>query len=609
METNQVGFFDFEVFRQDWLVVILTNKGQRIIIHNDKEALKKVLTYFICLIGFNNYHYDDLILAGIISRNLSPMEVYELSNQIISGKRDYMLENIAKQLPTLDTMQELQIGLSLKEIESNLGMNIKETPIDFNIPRRLTKQEIQEVIQYCEHDVRTTIKVYELRQDYFESKMDICQEFVLEKKDVRETRANLAAKVLKCHQGRLPKGVKNNKDRLQFKLVDNLRTRNIPEEILKFYQNIKLRFEAGESFETLEKEKLKYTLYGVPHVYAFGGLHGAIPNFYYEGPMLSVDVGSYYPSMMINFDFISRGSEHPDYYKNLYKTRMKYKKEKNPKQGIYKILLNATFGAMKFKSSHLYDPVQNNNICINGQLILTDLLTCLQPYSKIIQSNTDGILIAYQEKDLPQILNICKEWERNYGLNLDYEYASKIAQRDVNNYCILLNMSNSDGTSEYKIKGKGQFANGNGGNFEKNNLTIIDMALTAYYMEDVTPGKFVMDLIRKNNIMPFQQVAKMGGTFDKMIHEYQGVPYEVQKVNRIFATWKKDYGSIHKVKIENEIERFHKIANSSDRVYIHNDSIETLDKSILDLPYYVKLIEKNIFTKKKVTPWELFQEK
>lgn len=38
----------------------------------------------------------------------------------------------------------------------------------------------------------------------------------------------------------------------------------------------------------------------------------------------------------------------------------------------------------------------------------------------------------------------------------------------------------------------------------------------------------------------------MGGTYDLMEHNGQ----EVQKVNRIFATWDNNYGAINKVKIK-----------------------------------------------------------
>ena len=599
MRSDIVGFYDFEVFMCDWLVVILTTQNEEIIIHNDAELLKKTMNNINCLIGFNNHNYDDLILAGIISKNMSPNEVYKLSQKIINGENTSFYKKIANQLPTYDTKQELPPGVSLKEIESNMGMNIIETPISFDLDRSLTDTELMEVIKYCRHDVETTKKVFKYRKDYFESKIDICKEFNLSKLDSKKTRANLAAKVLQCNKSKLPTQARLNKDRMLFTITDKLRKDNIPQPILDFYDDIQKRFLAGEDFKELEKESLVFNLCGVDHTYAFGGLHAARPNLFYEGNMLMVDVGSYYPSMIINFNFMSRASEHPELYKNLYDTRMEYKKKKDNKQQIYK---NSTFGALKSEFNDLYDPVMSNNICMNGQLLLTDLIVSLKDYSKIIQSNTDGILLAYDDNDLPKIIELCKEWENNYGLNLDYDYAVKIAQRDVNNY--ILKVKTKDG---YKLKGKGLFANHNGGSFDKNNLTIIDMALKAYYMDDIPVDRFILSLIKENNLMPFQQVAKMGGTFHHVETVINGESIELQKVNRIFATWKKEYGSIYKVKIKDEVETRSKIPNSADRVYIHNEEIEKLDKSILDLDYYRKLVEKNKFTDRKVVSWELDQ--
>ena len=48
--------------------------------------------------------------------------------------------------------------------------------------------------------------------------------------------------------------------------------------------------------------------------------------------------------------------------------------------------------------------------------------------------------------------------------------------------------------------------------------------------------------------------------------------------------------------------------NSADRIYIHNEEIEKLDKSILDLDYYRKLVDKNKFTDRRVVSWELFEQ-
>ena len=577
------GFFDFEVFKKDWLVVFIGQDDSEIVVWNDPAILRKALEKFDCLVGFNNHNYDDLILTGIMA-GYNNYEVWKLSNAIVTnGNIENKIKVMARKLPSLDTKQELPPSLSLKEIEANLGMNIVETPVSFDIDRALEDKEVDVVIEYCRHDVETTKKVFMLRKDYFESKFDICKEFKLDKLDVRKTRANLASKVLKCSKDRLPEGVLENKDRLNITIVDELRVENIPNEILNFYKNIRQRFEDGENFEILEKEKLVYTLAGVEHTFAFGGLHGARENYAYEGKMLNVDVGSYYPSMIINFNFMSRASEHPELYKNLYDTRMEYKNNKDPKQGIYKILLNGTFGALKSEFNDLFDPVMSNNICVNGQLILTDLIMSLRPYAELVQTNTDGILIKYKDKDLDTIKTICSEWELNYGLTLDYEYVEKIVQRDVNNYILK--------TKDGKIKGKGLFANFDGGNFEKNNLTVIDMALKDYYINSIDIKDTITNMITNKNLMPLQQVAKMGGTFDCMEHNGQ----EVQKVNRIFATWDNSYGAINKVKNNNGVKKYNKIPNSSDKCVINNETLDTLDTNLLDLDYYVKLVEKNKF--------------
>lgn len=577
------GFYDFEVFKNDWLVVFIGQDDTEIVVWNDPAILKKALERFDCLVGFNNYFYDDLILTGIMS-GYNNYEVWKLSNAIVSGGNiENKIKMMARKLPTLDTKQELDPRLSLKEIEANLGMNIVETPISFNLDRALTDDEFDEVVKYCRHDVETTKKVFMLRKDYFESKFDICKEFKLDKLDVRQTRASLASKVLKCNKNRLPTGVLENKDRLNIKFADELRVENIPNEILNFYKNIRQRFEDGENFEILEKEKLVYSLCGVEHTFGFGGLHSARKNYMYEGKMLYVDVGSYYPSMIINFNFMSRASEHPDLYKNLYDTRMEYKAKKDNKQQIYKILLNSTFGALKSEFNDLFDPVMSNNICVNGQLILTDLIMNLRPYTELVQLNTDGILVKYKEKDLDTIKTICSEWELNYGLTLDYEYVEKIVQRDVNNYIWK--------TEDGKIKGKGLFDKYAGGDFEKNNLTVIDIALKEYYINNKDVRDTITNMILNGNVTPLQQVAKMGNSYDLMEHNGQ----EVQKVNRIFATWNNNYGAINKVKNNNGVKKYTKIANSSDKCYINNDVIEKTDTNLIDIDYYVRLVEKNKF--------------
>ena len=574
------------MFYHDWLCVIKTSAGITYKVHNDVDFLREIAKDISCWVGFNNYYYDDLILAALL---LKTSDIKEVSDSLIRGEKLYKLRKIAKKFPTLDCMQELNPNnsVSLKEVEANLLENIHESPIDFRLRRKLTEEEIEEVFKYCENDVLATSKLFEIRKDYFDSKIDIVNQFGLNIEDVKLTRANLAAKVLRCKKKKLPD------DEYNFKYVPELDLKKIPLEIVTFYDNIRNDFLNGIDKNEIKEKELSVYVAGVKHDYKFGGLHGVINNLLYEGPILCVDVGSYYPSLMINFDFISRTTESPNLFKDLYNTRMKYKAAKDPKQQIYKILLNATFGASKFKGNLLYDPVQVNNICINGQLLLTELILDLQHLTTVIQSNTDGIFFAYELDNLNEIVRICKEWEQRYNLTLDYKYANKIIQRDVNNYALRF----EDG----KIKAKGIFKYFKGGEFDRNNLAIIDKALVDYYINDIPINTTLMNEYRANNISLFQQIAKMGPTFSHIKHIVNSDYQNVQKVNRVFATHDKKYGGIFKIKINEKTgtESYNQIPNTSNNVIIHNEDISLFDKGKLDLKYYKSLIENNMFSERR----------
>ena len=157
--------YDIEVLKHDWIMVFKEGKDYRVI-HNDSEKLKSYIDTLIknksILVGFNNYHYDDLIVAGV----LLGKEPYQLSKQIMQGSRPRLKLNLI----TLDVMQELPLGVGLKSSQANLGMSIVETPIDFNLDRPCTKKELDLLIRYCKNDVKDTEMLFKMRQDYFQAK-------------------------------------------------------------------------------------------------------------------------------------------------------------------------------------------------------------------------------------------------------------------------------------------------------------------------------------------------------------------------------------------------------------------------------------------------------
>ncbi len=570
--------YDIEVLPQDWIMVFKEGDNNYRVIHNNTEELKTYIDTLTknksILVGFNNYHYDDIIVAGIILGK----DPYQMSQDIIVNNKSlpYKLNLIS-----LDVMQELPLGVGLKSSEANLGLDIVETPIDFNLDRKLTDKELDMLIGYCKNDVDSTELLFKKRADYFQAKFEIVNEFGLDVPNVKKTRAVLSSKVLKCSKYTAPR------DRLHIDYDPHINWDSIPSEIKDFFSKCEYDYRCGGDYKEIETRKLKYNLLGVPHVYAFGGIHGAIEKYNASGNFLHIDVSSYYPSLIIVDGYMSRASSEPQKFTELRDTRYRYKAQKDPRQKIYKILINATFGAMKSEYNTLFDPKQANNICINGQIILTQLILELKDYCQLIQSNTDGLVVKYEPTNYQKIVDIVTDFGNRFNLTFDIDKIIKIAQRDVNNYAIQF----EDG----HIEAKGRFAKFEGGNFMQNSLTIIDRALVNYYIHGKPVADTVIEAYKNNDLAPFQIICKMGATYEGMYYEYgdEGDTklISTQHVNRVFATNDKKYWGIYKRKGES----YQKIANTSEHNIIHNESLDTFDKSKLDLNYYIALCNKNLY--------------
>ncbi|MBP5426705.1 MAG: hypothetical protein J6Y29_02235 [Clostridiales bacterium] len=569
--------YDIEVLPKDWIMVFKEGDNNYRVIHNNIEELRAYIDTLnknkSILVGFNNYHYDDIIVAGI----LQGKDPYTMSKSIMENKNlPYKLNLIS-----LDVMQELPLGVGLKSSEANLGLDIIETPIDFNLDKKLTQEELDMLIKYCKNDVDSTEILFKQRADYFKAKFEIVNEFDLDVTSVKKTRAVLSSKVLKC------KKITPARDRLYIDYDPNINWNLIPPPIKEFFSKCEYDYRCGGDYNEIESRKLKLIVAGVPHIYAFGGIHGAIEKYNASGCFLHIDVSSYYPSLIIINNYMSRASSEPQKFTELRDTRYKYKAQKDPRHKIYKILINATFGAMKSEYNALFDPKQANNICINGQIILTQLIMELSNYCQLIQSNTDGLIVKYKESDYQKIVDIVEDFGKRFNLTFDIDKIIKIAQRDVNNYAIQF----EDG----HIEAKGRFAKFEGGNFMQNSLTIIDRALVNYYIHGKPVADTVIEAYKNNDLAPFQIICKMGNTYDAMYYEYgnegETELIETQHVNRVFATNDKKYWGIYKRKGES----YQKIANTSEHNIIHNGTLDSFDKSKLDLNYYIALCNKNLY--------------
>ena len=557
-------FFDFECFKYNWLVVIHDAvNNQRHVFIDDARGL----TNFYndnkdnIWIGYNSRHYDQWILKAIVA-GLSPQRMNK--HIIEKGKHGALFSSLIRgiQLYTYDVMNSFN---SLKQLEGFMGESIKETSVSFNIDRPLTEQELKEVVEYCTHDVEQTIKVFELTIEEFTSQLALLKAFNLPMELISKTKAQLSAKILGASQ-------KSHDDEFNLQIPDTIKLDKY-KYILEWYKNpVNLNYDS----------KLEVDVAGVPHVFAWGGLHGARPKYTGRGIFVNVDVASYYPSLMIEYDFASRNIANRGKYAEIYKERLRLKAAKDPKQQPYKIVLNSTYGAMKDKHNPLYDPLQANNVCVAGQLMLLDLIEKLEPVAQIIQSNTDGVLVKIDDmKDLDLIKMICGEWEKRTRMVLEYDLFTGVYQKDVNNYIIV------DEKGGYKSKG----AYVKKLNRLDYDLPIVNKALVQYLINNVPVEETINNA---TDLIDFQKIVKVSS---KYLYGTHGNTRLNERVLRVFASRSLNDEGVFKVKhgTGGNAYRVEKIANTPPNCFIVNENIQGAKvPRKLDRQYYIDVTKKRI---------------
>lgn len=557
-----LNFYDFEVFRHDWLVVIINPVEKiKVIIANDRKALKKYYKVHMeqIWVGYNSRNYDVFIMKSIIL-GLNPKKT---SDYIIEkGAKGWQISKDFKNIQFYDF--DIYTKNSLKTLEGFMGNDIRETEVDFNIPRKLNHPEMRQTIKYCQHDVEQTIEVFRRNKYLYESQVQLIETFDLPKYMIGLTQAQLTANILEC------KKVDDRNDEFDLKIVDTLR--------IKKYKEAKEWFENSCNMDY--KKSFSMKVCGVPHQFGWGGLHGCPEEpLHAKGNLFHIDVTSYYPSIMIVYDFLTRNCRDKKNYKKIYDIRVALKKAgKKKEQAPYKIVLNGTYGICKDKYSSACDPRQANNVCVNGQLMLLDLLEHLEKYITLIQSNTDGLIVQVDnEENIDRFREVCKEWEERTGMGLGFDEIDEIWQKDVNNY--VFRFSNG------KLERKGAYV------MELDDLNydlpIVNKAIVDYLTKGIYPEETINAC---NTLKEFQKIIKISSNYKLGWHNNE---YLNDKTFRVFASKYSEDTYIGKCR--NVGETIEKFANTPEHCFIRNSDINGLvvtDK--LDKLWYINLAEKRL---------------
>ena len=561
-------FYDFEVFAYDWLVVVMdmTAKKTHVIINSPEEleALYKANIKEIW-VGFNSRHYDQYILKAILC-GFDPKKVNDYI--ITKGNPGWKFSSLFRQFPLWNYDVMLNTDVGLKSFEGFMGNDIKETSVPFNIDRKLTPEEIAETVKYCKHDVEQTVQVFLKRTEEFNTMMYFIKHFGLSMDYISKTKAQLAAEIL----GGNRKGADFD-DEFQFPILDCLHL-NKYKHIAEWYAN-------PENHDYSKKQD-KQIVAGVEHTFAWGGGHGARAKYSADGVFLIIDVTAYYPSLQKKYHFGYRVMNHPENFEFIHDSNIAYKRKGDKKaRQPFKIMDNAISGQMKQKSSALYDPMSNNSICINGQLLLLDLVEHIEPYCELIQNNTDGIIVKLKdyEHDFDVLDDVVYEWEQRTGMKMDFDtYIGTIYQKDVNNYLLIDRKTGA-------VKAKGGYV------MKLNDLSydlpIINKALVDYMIHGIPVRRTIMEC---QDLREFQLVSRISSKYTHIL--YGDKPIK-EKCIRVFASNNPADPGVKKVHAVRKTTA--KLTNSPEHCFIFNDDVKSVpvpDK--LDRQWYIDFANKRL---------------
>ena len=595
IDKSKIHGYDFEVYSKiNWFCVTFINyedRNKEVVIVNDRAKLIEFYNEYKddIFISYNGRQYDTGIFKGI----LDGMNVGYVNDKLIKeGKKPFQVVKNAKKYP-LNDYDTILKDKSLKQLEAFMGDDIRETEVDFNIDRPLTQEEIEQTLYYNHHDVIEVLRVLDYCWDDFEGQLDIIELYGLDMSYFTKTKVQLAVspKILNAvDQHTLD-------DEFDIRLPDTIQLSDKYRFIPEWYMNPKnWRYkEHLRSEDNQHNNQLCCTVAGIPHVFAWGGCHGADDKeAVFEGIILHADVASMYPTTDIEYGLLSRKFKNPDDFKQMRDFRLKLKSEKNPKNKALKPMINGVYGAGKDRNNPSYDPLMANLTCIFGQMFILDLIDKLEPYCRLLQTNTDGIFVLCENEEMKnKVIEITNQVGKRLKMEFEIDEYTKLIQKDVNNYIAV--------KKNGELECKGAMVK-----FNKpidNDLPILNDAVRNYLAYDIPVEQTINEC---NEYIKFQKVIKLSAKYkeiwygngvsgkDNKITSINGELLK-GKVHRVFASKRQSDGSIYKLKIEKGVKSYEQFANTPTHLFIDNEDIH--DKSIpeyLDKEYYINEAKKRI---------------
>jgi hypothetical protein len=483
---------------------------------------------------------------------------------------------------------------SLKWIQYTMDWkNIIDMPIHHTTA--VVKEQIPEIIKYCVNDVKSTKQIMFLSKEQINLRRALTEEYDIDLFSASEPRIS---KELFLHFLSKATGIKKYDLRQTRTKREKIIFNDIILPYIEFktatFQNLLKKFQGVVLYPGETKGGFKYSVQykGVKTDYGLGGIHGARASKVYNSTedmvIMTSDVVSYYPNLAIKNGWAPAHlpkEEFCNLYEWFFEERKKIPKS-DPKNYVYKIILNSTYGLSNDENSFLYDPEFTMRITINGQLSLTMLyeMICEEiPGAIPLMQNTDGLETMIPREYVEKYMEICARWEKITNLQLEHDTYSKIVLGDVNNYIAV--------TESGKSKCKGRFEYENLALHKNKSFLIIPKALHAYFVDGIKPEKFIMENL---NIFDFCGGVKIKGDWRFQEQRIVNGEYEEKNLQHTVRYFISNSGSkIIKKHLTDGRDIQVEAGKWLQTVYINHEE-KALSEYDINYDYYLNKIRKEI---------------
>lgn len=492
----------------------------------DYRKLRWVLENFL-LVDFNGEGYDKWT-GQYAAKGATTNQLYIMTQRIIEWQEQgyQVAKNMSAKIKGfrfdhIDVFQLTPLHPGLKTMAGRL-----DAPLMMDLPfvpgTLLSEPQIVITRWYCFNDLGNTLITYNAHKKNIELREKFGPRYKVDLRsdsDAQMAEAIFRAEVKNRTGQYVAKTVINPGHSFKFQTPKfiNFKTANLQWLLATVQQCDFVINENGYVTTPPQLEGMVIPIGDMTFKFGLGGLHSQEKRSGHVAGdkwiLRDFDVASYYPKSMIASGLAppAIGPIFQQIFPGIVAERLKAKVagDTTAANGL-KIVVNGTFGKTMDPWSCLYFPEFGMQTTLTGQLALLMAIERLVLAGiRVINANTDGIVVKARVDQEPLLMAIFKQWELETSLEMETTDYTMLFSRDVNNYIAFYKKpkKGDNGELEY-AKAKGVF--GERG-IKKNSVTeICSQAALAYIRQGIPIEQTVMECKNPAEFMAMRAAAGGG---------------------------------------------------------------------------------------------------